>query len=198
MSSAARRTIHREDILSLEDYERVRSERRTAIRAMKRQRRLEVGPFASFSFENYDTLWLQIHEMLRIEKGGESQIADELAAYAPLVPNGSELVATVMLEIEDATHRTQWLSRLGGIEERMVIQLGNDIIPGRPEADIERSTPEGKTSAVHFLHFAFTPDQIARFRDPAQPAMAGITHPGYGHMAILPETVRQALAADFD
>jgi hypothetical protein len=197
-ATAVKREITRADILSPEDYEKIRPERRRHLVAVKKNRRLPVGPHATFYFENWDTMWMQIHEMLRIEKGGEPQISDELHAYNPLVPKGRELVATVMLEIDDAERRNAILSRLGGVERRMMIQVGGETVSGVPEADIERTNQDGKTSSVHFLHFPFTAEQIACFRDPAVPVMVGITHPEYGHMAIMPAAMRTELAADFD
>src|SRR6185437_1915776 len=100
-----KRRITRADIMPLADYTRERAERRRRITEVKRKRRVAVGPFATFYFENYETMWQQIHEMLYIEKGGEEQIEDELRAYNPLIPQGNELVATVMFEIDDAVRR---------------------------------------------------------------------------------------------
>ena len=95
------------DILSVDEYNAVRAQKRDEIAALKKLRRLAVGPDASFYFECYETMWYQIQEMLRIEKGGDAQLAEELAAYNPLVPKGRELVATVMFEINDETRRTE-------------------------------------------------------------------------------------------
>src|SRR6185312_1813640 len=96
-----KRAITEADILSDAEYQARRKELRVEAIAMKKNRRVEVGPFATFTFENWHTMWLQVHEMLRIEKGGKGQIAGELEAYNPLIPQGSELIATLMLEIED-------------------------------------------------------------------------------------------------
>ena len=192
------RRITRDDILSLEDYEKVRPERRRAVTEMKRDRRVSVGPDATFYFENYQTMWHQIHEMLRIEKGGEAQIDDELAAYAPLVPNGSELVATMMIEIDDPNRRARVLGGLGGIEDTISLNVGDEIIAAVPETDVERTTEEGKTSSIHFLRFPFTRPQIEAFRTDGARVILGIAHPRYDHMAALPERIRAALAADFD
>jgi hypothetical protein len=193
----SRTEITREDILSLEDYAAVRDARRTEMIARKRNRRLEVGPFATLYFENYDTMWLQVHEMLRAEGGGEGQIADELAAYNPLIPKGDELVATFMLEIADEARRQRLLAVLGGIETTVGLRLGDQIIRAVAEDDVERTTDAGKTSAVHFLHFPFTPAQIAAFRDPAVDCALAIEHENYRHMAGLPPPVRAELAGDF-
>src|SRR5271154_1555567 len=105
-----KRALTPSDILSPQDYEHLRTEKRGAMIALKKKRRVAVGPYATFYFENYDTMWLQVQEMLRVEKGGAEQLEDELHAYTPLVPKGDELVATVMLEIEDEKRRTAVLS----------------------------------------------------------------------------------------
>lgn len=192
------RRITRADVLPLDEFERVRQARRAELIAKKRNRRVACGPFATFYFENYDTMWWQVHEMLRIEKGGEIQIEDELRAYNPLIPNGRELVATLMLEIEDPVLRTRELSALGGVEATVTIRIGDQAIHAVAEADIERTKSDGKTSSVHFLHFPFTLAQIEAFRNPGQTAMLVIDHPAYGHAAILSPTVRAALSEDFN
>jgi len=194
----SKRQITRDDILALDDYEKVRDERRKAVTAMKRDRRVSVGPDATFYFENYQTMWHQIHEMLRIEKGGEGQIDDELAAYAPLIPDGSELVATMMIEIDDPVRRTRVLGELGGIESTISLTVGGESVAAVPESDVERTTEAGKTSSIHFLRFSFTRQQIEAFRRDGARVVLGIAHPQYDHMAALPEPVRAALAADFD
>ncbi|MHA1536600.1 MAG: DUF3501 family protein [Alphaproteobacteria bacterium] len=189
--------ITRADILPIERYTAERAERKKAMSAIKRDRRLEVGPFATFYFENYQTMLQQVHEMLFIEGGGEAQIAGELEAYNPLIPKGAELVSTVMLEIGDAERRAVVLAGLGGIEETARIVVGGEIIAGLPEADIDRTTAAGKASAVQFIHFPFSPARIEAFRKPGAEISVGFTHPGYGHMAAMPERVRAALAEDF-
>src|ERR1700743_1771939 len=116
MSEAARK-ITEADILPLGEYESRRKSLKQNLLPMKKLRRVEVGPFATFYFANYATMWLQVQEMLRIEKGGAEQLAGELEAYNPLIPQGEELIATMMLEIEDANRRHHRLLTLGGIEE---------------------------------------------------------------------------------
>jgi hypothetical protein len=144
----------------------------------------------------------QIHEMLYIERGGDEQIADELSAYAPLVPNGRELVATMMIEIEDEGMRRRELERLGYIEDKiaLVIETGGKrrVVKAIPEDDEERTTPEGKTSSVHFLHFPFDDAAVAAFRNANARVTLEVEHPNYGHIAVLPAEVKAALAADFD
>ena len=195
--TAMKRAIERSDILDAGTFTRQRAERRSRVLALKRERRVAVGPHATFYFENYDTIWWQVHEMLRIEGGGEDQIADELCAYNPLVPKGRELVATLMFEIDDPARRAAVLAELGGVEHRVTLRMGAIAITAIPEADVERTDEAGKTSAVHFLHFPFTPAAIAAFKDESQAVLLAIGHPRYGHMASLPPATRRALAADF-
>ncbi len=136
--------------------------------------------------------------MLFIEKGGEAQIADELSAYNPLVPKGRELVATVMFEIDDPVRRAAFLAKLGGVEETAFLRLAGETIQGVPEADVDRTSAQGKASSVQFIHFPFSDEQAEAFRRPGAEVVVGFGHPQYGHMAVLPEAVRQALAEDFD
>jgi hypothetical protein len=193
----AARTITRADLLPVDAYAKVRKERRQALLEKKKHRRLEVGPVASFLFESYDSMWLQIQEMLYIERGGDAQIDDELAAYNPLIPRGDELVATVLFEIDEPQRRKSFLGRLGGVEETAFLSFSGETVDGKPEADMDRTTAEGKASAVQFLHFRFTPEQIAKFRTPGTQIVLGFRHQAYAHMAVMPEAVRAALAEDF-
>jgi len=186
------------DILPAAEYAKGRTEFRRRISAIKRNRRIEVGPYVTFYFESYDTMWLQVHEMLHIEKGGPEQLPDELAAYNPLIPNGAELTATFMIEIDDPDRRQRILGTLGGIEETVFISIGNETIRAAAETDQDRTTAEGKASSVQFVHVPFTPAQIAAFRAPGAQVILGFDHPNYGHMAVLPEAVRAELAKDFD
>lgn len=190
--------IAREDLLPMAEYARIRDARRKEMSTIKAARRVAVGPHATFYFESFDTMWWQIHEMLCIEKGGEAQIADELEAYNPLIPKGSELVATLMFEIEDSDRRRVFLNTLGGVEKTIFLHIGGEDFPAVPESDVERSTEGGKASAVHFLRFPLTKSAIAAFRNPATEVMLGIRHASYGHMAQISEKVRAALGEDFD
>ncbi len=192
------RTIARADLLSGPDYALRRQELRLAIIAGKRRRRMEVGTFATFYFENYDSMWLQVQEMLHIEKGGEEQIEGELAAYNPLIPQGRELVATIMFEIDDPKTRASFLGRAGGIENTAFIKVGSHTIRGLAEADQDRTNEDGKASSVQFIRFPFTAGEIAAFRAPGVEIVVGFSHPNYAHMAVMPEHMRQALAEDFD
>ena len=196
---APKRELTRDDIMPIADYVKIRAERRRRITELKKSRRIEVGPFATFYFENYETMWHQVHEMLHIEKGGEEQIADELRAYNPLIPQGSELVATVMFEIDDPVRRKAVLARLSGIEAHMFITFAGETVRGIPDASRENTREaDGKASSIQFMHFRFDAAQKDAFRRPGTQVVIGFDHPNYGHMAVMPEAVRQALAADFD
>jgi len=190
------RRIERGDILPPEVYAQRRPELRKSLVAMKRDRRLGVGPVVTLYFESYDTMLGQVQEMLHIERGGEAQIEDELSAYNPLIPNGRELVATMMIEIDDPIRRARMLAQLGHIEEKVSLQFDGEEVTAIPEDDAERTTPEGKTASVHFLHFRFSDAQVAKFRA-AKQVMVAVKHPNYGHIAIAPEAVQQSLAGDF-
>jgi hypothetical protein len=199
--AAPRRRLTRDDILPVADYLPVRAERRRQIAELKRRRRLEIGPFATFHFENFATMRHQVQEMLAIEKGGEAQLADELDAYNPMVPQGRELVATVMLEIDDPLRRAAMLGRLGGIEERVFIDVGGIDVGGQrvrgiPDPARENTSPEGKASAVQFIEFLLSSEDAARFKTPGTSIVVGFDHPSYAHMTVMPEAVRAALAED--
>jgi len=194
MSEAARK-ITAADLLSLKDYEVKRKALKAEMIPAKKLRRVEVGPFATFYFENYTTMWLQVMEMLRIEKGGDEQIPGELAAYNPLIPQGSELIATMMLEIEDSARRNKALMILGGIEETVFMEIGGETIRGTPTEYDDRTTPDGKTSSVHWLRFKLSPEQIKRFA--SDKVVIGISHRNYGHMAVLTDESKAALSKDF-
>lgn len=195
--SEAERRITPADILSPGEYDQQRKSLKANLIPMKKLRRIEVGPFATFYFENYATMWLQVQEMLRIEKGGDEQIPGELAAYNPLIPQGDELIATMMLEIEDEKRRNAVLLTLGGIEETVFMEIGGDVIRATPTEYDDRTTADGKTSSVHWLRFKLSKDQIAHFRNGTERVVLGVAHPHYGHMAVLTADARAALARDF-
>ncbi len=185
------------DILSLPEFAKIRADKRKELVGHKRNRRIEIGPVTTCYFESYNTMWWQIQEMLFIEKGGDEQLADELAAYNPLIPKGKELVCTIMFEINDEARRRTFLNKLGGIEEKVFLRVAGTQIRGVAEEDIDRTTADGKASSVQFLHFPFTDEQVAAFRQPGTEIVIGFDHQAYGHMAIMPEAMRVALADDF-
>ncbi len=185
------------DIMSLADYELIRKEKREESILRKRYRQIAIGPHATITFESWESMWLQIQEMLRIEKGGEEQLVDELAAYNPMVPGGRELTATLMFEIDDEARRKVFLAKLGGVEQTIFIDLDGDRIHAEPEQDVDRTRADGKASAVQFLHFAFTAAQVEKWRSGSGNIMVRIDHPAYGHAAILDAAQRSELERDF-
>ena len=190
--------ITRADILDMAEYGKVRAEKRRALVQVKRNRRVSLGPHATFYFENYETMWQQVHEMLFIERGGEEQIPDELAAYNPLIPKGRELVATLMFEIDNPVLRKTVLGGLGGVEDTVFMRIDGQDILARAEAGVDRTSAEGKASSVQFLHFDFTDAQAAAFARPGTEVTLGVRHPAYAHMTVLTDSVRAELAKDFD
>ncbi len=191
------RTITADDIMPLEEYELIRKTKKDEAIARKSLSRLAVGPHATALFETWDSMWLQIQEMLRIEKGGEEQLADELAAYDPMVPKGSELTATLLFEIEEAERRDAFLRTIGGIEDHIALDVAGEMIRARPEGDVERTREsDGKASSVHFLHFDLTPSAVAAWKGGEGRVMLVIDHPNYGHAAVIGEDSRNFLAAE--
>lgn len=191
------RTITAADILPVEEYDRIRAAKKAEAIERKKLTRLSVGPHATFLFETWDSMWLQIQEMLRIEKGGAEQIPDELAAYGPMVPAGSELTATVLFEIGDPARRDAFLRTIGGVENHVAIEVGGHVIRARPEGDIERTRErDNKASAVHFFHFDFGPEAVAAWKSGQGNALALIDHPHYGHGALIGAASREFLARE--
>ena len=193
----AARTLVAADLMPLADYAAIRADKKQEAILRKRLTRVHVGPHATAIFETWDSMWLQVQEMLRIEKGGEAQVADELAAYGPMIPNGRELTATLLFEVEDPVRRDAFLRTIGGVEAHITIRLGDESIAARPEGDLERTrASDGKASAVHFVHFGFTPGQIARWKSGEGQAMLVIDHPNYGHAALIGADTRAFLARE--
>ena len=191
------REITKADLMPLDKYSKERKTIRKEIVNYKKNRRVALGPYANFYFESYKTMKAQIQEMLYIEKGGDEQLKDELAAYNPLIPKGSELVATLMFEIDKPTLRLDFLNKVGGIEEKVYMQIGDDKILAIPEKDVDRTSAEGKASSVQFIHFNFSKQQIRNFCDINNEIIIGIDHKLYNHMSKISEEVRNALAEDF-
>ena len=185
------------DILDIDSYIQIRSERRVEILEKKKLRRVAVGPYATFYFESYETMWYQVQEMLRIEKGGAAQLKDELEAYNPLIPKGHELVATLMFEIDNTNIRTALLSGLGGVENHIIMQLDDEPIMAIAEQDLDRTNADGKASSVQFVHFNLTNPQIVKFKYINTNITVGINHPRYGHLAVLSDETKSELSSDF-
>lgn len=193
---ASAREITRSDIIPNAEFAQQRKARRAALLPVKQKRRVALGPYCTFYFESFDTMLFQIQEMLLIEKGGDAQIDDELAAYNPLVPNGHELVATVMFEVDDPVRRANLLNSLGDVEDHFQLRIGGDVVAGVQDSDQERTREDGKTSSVHFLRFPLSETQIAAFRDPSVQLMVACDDPRYAHLAVLGPDAREELAKD--
>ncbi len=192
-----KRSITAADIMPLDRYETIRAEKRQESLLRKKLTRFSIGPNATIMFETWDSMWLQIQEMLRIEKGGEAQIPDEIAAYDPMVPKGAELTATVLFEVPDPVRRDAFLRTIGGVEDHMAIQIGGETIRARPEGDVERTREsDGKASAVHFVHFDFSPSAISAWNKGEGQVLVLIDHPNYGHAALIGEETRGYLGRE--
>jgi hypothetical protein len=193
---ALERKITTADIMPASAFAAERKARRAALLPAKRLRRIALGPWCTVYFESFETMLFQVQEMLLIEKGGEAQLADELAAYNPMIPQGSELTATVMFEIDDPVRRARVLSELGGVEDRFFLEIDGERAAAVQEGDVERTREDGKTSSVHFLHFPLTPAQVAAFTAPKARVLIGCDHPKYAHLAVIGEESRAELARD--
>ena len=191
------RKIESSDLLEYSIYAKERRSIRKEVVQMKKNRRVELGPHSTFYFENFFTMKAQIQEMLYIEKGGEEQLKDELTAYNPLVPNGKELIATLMFEIDNPISRSAFLEKVGGIEETVFINIDGETIKAKPEEDVDRTSSNGKASSVQFIHFHFTDNQIKKFKSNDISIELGINHDEYSHMTKLTTASVRSLSADF-
>jgi hypothetical protein len=196
--SKEQKIITKEDLLPLEAYTKVRRQMRKELVEFKKNRRIPLGPYATFYFECYETMIAQVQEMLYIEKGGDEQAADELAAYNPLIPNGKELVATLMFEIDNPVIRTEFLRKLGGVEKNIFIKINEEKIYAVPEMDVDRTSDDGKASSVQFIHFNFSHDQVIKFKDQNNIIEVGIDHKEYSHTTKFSDDNIKALSADFN
>jgi hypothetical protein len=190
--------VTKADLIPADDYAKNRKAYRKEIVSYKKDRRSSLGPYANFYFESYETMKAQIQEMLHIEKGGDEQLKDELAAYNPLIPKGKELVATLMFEIDNPLSRAEFLNKVGGIEEKVFLKIGEEKINSIPEQDVDRTSAEGKASSVQFIHFKFTDEQIKKFKDEFSEIIIGVDHEMYNHSVKMSESAKKALALDFD
>ena len=192
-----KREIEKNDIMPLDVYAKKRKELRKGIVEYKKNRRVPLGPYATFYFESYETMLAQVQEMLYIEKGGDDQLKDELTAYNPLVPNGKELTATLMFEIDNPVSRAAFLGKVGGIEEKVYMKIDGDLIKAVPEEDVDRTSSEGKASSVQFIHFKFNDEQIKKFRSDSSNIEIGIDHNEYSHSTKLNAETVKSLILDF-
>ena len=195
----AMQKLTRDDLYSLEQYSDVRDEFRNQVLAHKRNRRVELGTNAALYFEDRLTMQYQVQEMLRIERIFEAAgINDELEAYNPLIPDGSNWKATFMVEFPDVEERRAMLGRLVGIENKVYVQVeGFDRVYAIADEDLERSD-DHKTSAVHFMRFELSAEEVDALKSGASLA-AGIDHENYQvEISPLPGNIRKSLIADLD
>ncbi len=192
-----KREIQKSDIMPLEVYIKNRKELRKNIVSLKKDRRIALGPYATFYFESYETMLAQVQEMLYIEKGGDEQLKDELVAYNPLIPNGKELTATLMFEIDNPVSRAAFLGKVGGIEQMVFMKLNGETIKAVPEEDVDRTSTEGKASSVQFVHFNFTDEQIQNFKSNEIDVELGMDHKEYSHTTKLSKENIASLSTDF-
>ena len=195
--SKEKRQIEKEDLLPSDVYLKSRKQIRKDLVEFKKDRRVALGPYATFYFESFETMVAQVQEMLHIEKGGDEQLKDELIAYNPLVPNGKELTATLMFEIDNPISRAAFLGKVGGIEEKIFIKINDEIVKAVPEEDVDRTSAEGKASSVQFIHFKLNDDQISKFKSDSATIELGIDHREYTHTTRLAEDSVKSLCADF-
>jgi len=193
-----KKEILKDDIMPLETYIKKRKELRKNIVEFKKYRRISLGPYATFYFESYETMLAQVQEMLYIEKGGDEQLKDELTAYNPLIPNGKELIATLMFEIDNPVSRATFLSKVGGIENTVFMKINGDFIKAVPEEDVDRTSADGKASSVQFIHFKLSDHQIENFRSGLSQVELGINHDEYSHTTKLTDITLKSLSADFN
>ena len=198
MMPREKKEIQKEDIMSLDIYTKQRKELRKNIVEFKKNRRVSLGPYATFYFESYETMLAQVQEMLYIEKGGDEQLKDELRAYNPLIPNGSELIATLMFEIDNPISRSAFLGKVGGIEQNVFMKVDEETIKAVPEEDVDRTSAEGKASSVQFIHFKFNDDQVKKFKLGSLNVELGIDHKEYSHVTKLPDVTLKSLSNDFN
>ena len=198
MMSKEKKEIQKSDIMPLDIYTKQRKILRKQIVEFKKDRRISVGPYATFYFESYETMLAQVQEMLYIEKGGDDQLNDELVAYNPLIPNGKELIATLMFEIDNPVSRSAFLSKVGGIEEKVFMKIDGEIIKAIPEEDVDRTSAEGKASSVQFIHFKFNDQQIQKFNSNSLQVELGINHDEYSHSTKLTDLTIKSLLRDFN
>ena len=191
-----KKQIEKNDLLSLDSYAKTRKEIRRELLEFKKNRRIALGPYATFYFESFETMLAQVQEMLHIEKGGDEQLKDELIAYNPLVPNGKELIATLMFEIDNPISRAAFLGKVGGIEDKVFMKVEGEKILAVPEDDVDRTSAEGKASSVQFIHFKFNEEQATKFKNSSEIEI-GINHKEYSHMTKLTENTIKSLSADF-
>ena len=187
--------IARESLLTLEAYARERSIMRADVISHKLNRRVQLGGHVTLIFEDEKTIRYQVQEMLRAERAFEDlAIREELDAYNPLIPDGSNFKATMMIEYPDPLERARELARLVGVEDRVSLSVGSEVICAMADEDLDREN-DVKTSAVHFLRFELSVSAVNAVKSGAAMRLA-IDHPNYSFEALLPDHVRASLCMD--
>jgi hypothetical protein len=198
---AQARRLTLDDIYDLRAYEHERDEIRSRVIALKRRRRIALGPIVTLVFENRDTVRFQVQEMVRAERMlTDAQVQAELDAYNPLIPQVGELSATVFVELTDEAQLREWLPKLVGIEHALELRLGApggpaEVVAAAPDAAHEQAlTRSDVTATVHYVRFRLTPARVDRFE--AGPVFLAVAHPAYGHGTELDSAERQELLRD--
>ena len=195
--SQEKKLIEKSDLIPADIYAKNRKQIRKDLVEFKKNRRIALGPYATFYFESFETMLAQVQEMLYIEKGGDEQLNDELTAYNPLVPSGKELTATLMFEIDNPVSRAAFLSKVGGIEEKVYMRIDGETVKAVPEEDVDRTSEEGKASSVQFIHFKMNDEQISKFKSLNSSIEIGINHKDYFHTTKLSQETIKSLSVDF-
>lgn len=191
------RKLSVDDILDLRAYEKFRAEKKAAIIETKRRRRIEMGTVVTVMFESRDTMWYQIHEMLRAERViSDEGVVDELRAYNPLIPEAGQLCATIFIELTSDAAMREWLPKLVGIERSFRIKLANgrEVAPVTDEQHDAALTRDNITAAVHYVRFEFSPEDLEAFG--AGPVQLVCTHPNYLEVVELAPFTVAELASD--
>jgi len=198
---SGQRRLTLDDIYDLRAYEHEREEIRARVIALKRRRRVAVGPIVSVVFENRETVRFQVQEMVRAERMlTDAQVQGELDAYNPMIPRVGELSATAFVELTDEAMLREWLPKLVGIEHAFELRLGGaagpaEVVAGLPDAAHEEAlTRSDVTTTVHYVRFRLTPAQVERFA--AGPVVLALSHPEYRHGTELSAAVREELLLD--
>ena len=195
--SKEKKLIEKSDLIPADIYAKNRKQIRKDLVEFKKNRRIALGPYATFYFESFETMLAQVQEMLYIEKGGDEQLNDELTAYNPLVPSGKELTATLMFEIDNPVSRAAFLGKVGGIEEKVYMKIDAETVKAIPEEDVDRTSEEGKASSVQFIHFKMNDEQISKFKSLNSSIELGIDHKDYSHTTKLSQETIKSLSVDF-
>ena len=190
------RKILPDDIISSREYSKKRKEKRLEISQIKKYRRINIGPYITLYFENFHTMVYQIQEMLLVEKGDKDQMLEEIESYNSLVPLGNELIATLMIEIDNPVKRNLELRKITGIENNVKIIIENEVVEANPCDEENRTKEDGKTSSVHFIKFSFDDKCTNDFLDVSNKVSLFIDHPKYSHATDLLGDYRKALGDD--